>query len=287
MKAINITNGGNDNVINPEDDADLQYRKQQLEKLQEEVIDIEEMGTGVSIMDLGLNEFRLDLLEYIKQNPDVEKTPAGMNAVVGATPDMPAGVIYILKNINKDTNINNMNRLHPFYMVYLKENGEIVCNHLQPKELLDKLRLACKGKAEVDKNLCTYFNKKTKDGRDMKQYSALLNQQRAMHAGGVGDENARSVARITVVGQFADRVQFSMLHLRPRHQFPVYLDLTTVVIPCGHPVPTEADNRIVFDNDTADFQTLSIAAVGSNLRNLHIHRIVFFDVHNPRPERAI
>lgn len=176
MKAINITNGGNDNVINPEDDADLQYRKQQLEKLQEEVIDIEEMGTGVSIMDLGLNEFRLDLLEYIKQNPDVEKTPAGMNAVVGATSDMPAGVIYILKNINKDTNINNMNRLHPFYMVYLKENGEIVCNHLQPKELLDKLRLACKGKAEVDKNLCTYFNKKTKDGRDMKQYSALLNQ---------------------------------------------------------------------------------------------------------------
>ena len=176
MKAINITNGGNDNVINPEDDADLQYRKQQLEKLQEEVIDIEEMGTGVSIMDLGLNEFRLDLLEYIKQNPDVEKTPAGMNAVVGATPDMPAGVIYILKNINKDTNINNMNRLHPFYMVYLKENGEIVCNHLQPKELLDKLRLACKGKAEVDKNLCTYFNKKTKDGRDMKQYSTLLNQ---------------------------------------------------------------------------------------------------------------
>lgn len=89
---------------------------------------------------------------------------------------MPAGVIYILKNINKDTNINNMNRLHPFYMVYLKENGEIVCNHLQPKELLDKLRLACKGKAEVDKKLCTYFNKKTKDGRDMKQYSALLNQ---------------------------------------------------------------------------------------------------------------
>ena len=176
MKAINITNGGNDNVINPEDDADLQYRKQQLEKLQEEVIDIEEMGTGVSIMDLGLNEFRLDLLEYIKQNPDVEKTPAGMNAVVRATPDMPAGVIYILKNINKDTNINNMNRLHPFYMVYLKENGEIVCNHLQPKELLDKLRLACKGKTEVDKNLCTYFNKKTKDGRDMKQYSALLNQ---------------------------------------------------------------------------------------------------------------
>ena len=174
MKAINITNGGNDNVINPEDDPDLAYRKQQLEKLQNEVVDIEDMDTGISIMDLGLNEFRLDLLEYIKENPDVEKNPTGMNAIVKATADMPSGVIYILKNINPDTNINNTNRLHPFYMVYLKDNGEIVCNHLQPKDLLDKLRLACKGKSVVDKGICQRFNKKTKDGRDMRQYSKLL-----------------------------------------------------------------------------------------------------------------
>ncbi len=176
MKAINITNGGNDNVINPEDDPDLAYRKQQLEKLQNEVVDIEDMDTGISIMDLGLNEFRLDLLEYIKENPDVEKNPTGMNAIVKATADMPAGVIYILKNINPDTNINNTNRLHPFYMVYLKDNGEIVCNHLQPKDLLDKLRLACKGKSAVDKAICKHFNKKTKDGRDMRHYSKLLGE---------------------------------------------------------------------------------------------------------------
>lgn len=176
MKAVNLTAGGNDNVINPEDDPDLSYRKQQLEKLHHEVVDMEEMGSGISIMDLGLNEFRLDLLEYIKENPDVEKNPTGMNAVVKANADMPAGVIYILKNVNKDTNINNTNRLHPFYMVYIKEDGEIVCHHLQPKELLDKLRLACKGKSLPDKELCVYFNKKTKDGRDMKQYSALLSQ---------------------------------------------------------------------------------------------------------------
>ena len=153
-----------------------EMNKQQLEKLQHEVVDMEEMGSGISIMDLGLNEFRLDLLEYIKENPDVEKNPTGMNAVVKANADMPAGVIYILKNVNKDTNINNTNRLHPFYMVYIKEDGEIVCNHLQPKDLLDKLRLACKGKSVPDKELCAYFNKKTKDGRDMKQYSALLSQ---------------------------------------------------------------------------------------------------------------
>lgn len=176
MKAINITNGGNDNVINPEDNPDLQYRKQQLEKLQSEVVDIEDMGSGISIMDLGLNEFRLDLLEYIKENPDVERSPTGMNGVVKASPDMPAGVIYILRNVNKNTNINDMNRLHPFYMVYIQDNGEIVCNHLQPKELLDKLRLACKGNSAIDKQVYNAFNKKTKDGKDMRQYSALLGE---------------------------------------------------------------------------------------------------------------
>ena len=176
MKAVNLAAGGNDNIINPEDDPDLMYRKKQLEELQAEVLDIEEMGSGISIMDMGLNEFRLDLLEYVKKNPDIEKNPTGMNTVIKANADMPAGVIYILKNVNKDTNINNTNRLHPFYMVYIKEDGEIVCNHLQPKELLDKLRLACKGKSVPDKELCAYFNRKTKDGKDMKQYSALLSQ---------------------------------------------------------------------------------------------------------------
>ncbi|MDQ9871102.1 hypothetical protein RFX30_17200, partial [Acinetobacter baumannii] len=77
---------------------DLEYRKSQLKRLQEEVVDIEDMSTGISIMDLGLNEFRLDLLEYIKHNPDVEKAPFGLHSVVSATEDTPPGVIYVLKN---------------------------------------------------------------------------------------------------------------------------------------------------------------------------------------------
>ena len=175
MKIVAITADG-DNIIDPEDDPDLEYRKLQLERLQKEVVDIEEMGTGISITDLGLNEFRLDLLEYIKQNPNIDKNPMGMNAVVEETEDMPAGVIYILKNINTNTNINNINRLHPFYMVYIKDNGEIVFNHLKAKELLDKLRLTCKGKNVPDQQICSIFNQKTKDGKDMKHYSQLLSQ---------------------------------------------------------------------------------------------------------------
>ena len=176
MKIVDITGGGHDNVINPEDEPDLEYRKQQLEKLQHEVVDLEEMGTGISIMDLGLNEFRLDLLDYLKENTDIEHTPFGMNAVIQATKEMPAGVIYILKNINKSTNINNMNRLHPFYMVYIKDDGEVVFDHLHPKELLDKLRFSCKGKTTPDKRVYDIFNTKTQDGRNMEHYSHLLGE---------------------------------------------------------------------------------------------------------------
>lgn len=97
-------------------------------------------------MDLNLNKFRLDLLECIKNHPELDKTSYGLHAVVPALPDIPAGVIYILKNRANNINLNNQNRLHPFYMVYVANNGDIICDHLSPKQLLDKIRLLCKDK---------------------------------------------------------------------------------------------------------------------------------------------
>lgn len=176
MKITVMTATGDDDLINAEEKSDLEYRAQQLKRLQEEVVDIEEMQSGVSIMDLGLNEFRLDLLEYMKQHDDVEHTPHGMHAVVAATEDMPAGVIYVLKNRSNDVNIDSVNRLHPFYMVYISENGEVICDHLSPKDLLDKMRLICKDKHEPDLQLCRTFNRETRDGRDMSMYSELLSE---------------------------------------------------------------------------------------------------------------
>lgn len=174
MKISVMTSTGDDNLIDLEEKGDLEYRRQQLKRLMEEVVDIEDMQSGISIMDLGLNEFRLDLLEYIKHHDDVEHAPHGMHAVVSATDDMPPGVIFVLRNISNDVNIGNQNRLHPFYMVYIGEDGEVVCDHLSPKDLLDRMRLICKGHSEPDKALCRAFNRETKDGRDMAQYSELL-----------------------------------------------------------------------------------------------------------------
>ena len=174
MKIVDMTATGDDNIISDEEKTDLEYRKAQLKKLQEEVVDIEEMSTGISIMDLGLNEFRLDLLEYIKHHPDIDKTPYGLHSVTAATPDMPAGVIYVLKNRTNSVNIDNQNRLHPFYMVYISNDGDVVCDHLSPKEMLDKVRFLCKGKTEPIPELYKQFNKETRDGRNMTEFSKLL-----------------------------------------------------------------------------------------------------------------
>lgn len=176
MKIVDMTATGDDNLLSDEEKMDLAYRKSQLKRLQEEVVDIEDISSGLSIMDLGLNEFRLDLLEYIKHNPDLDKTPYGLHSVTSASEDTPPGVIYVLKNRSNSVNIEGQNRLHPFYTVYISIDGDVVCDHLSPKQMLDKMRFLCKGRTEAILQLYRQFNKETRDGRDMKAFSRLLGQ---------------------------------------------------------------------------------------------------------------
>lgn len=176
MKVTVLTATGDDNILSPEEKDDLEYRRKQLERLKEDVVDLEEMNTGVSIMDLGLNEFRLDLLAYMNENRDVEHTPAGLHAVVKSNGLMPPGVIYVLKNCTSGINIDQKNQLHPFYMVYVREDGEVEVDHLHPKDLLDKMRLICKPMTQPDAVLCREFNKDTNNGLRMGKYSDLLSQ---------------------------------------------------------------------------------------------------------------
>lgn len=174
MKIVDMTATGDDNLLSDEEKTDLEYRKAQLKRLQEEVVDIEDMSTGISIMDLGLNEFRMDLLEYIKKHPDIDKAPFGLHSVAAASEETPAGVIYVLKNRSNSVNIDNQNSLHPFYMVYISNDGKVICDHLSPKQMLDKMRFLCKGKTEPIPELYRQFNKETRDGRNMSEFSKLL-----------------------------------------------------------------------------------------------------------------
>ena len=174
MKATILTAAGTGNPLSAGEEADLQYRLGQLKRLQEEVVDIEDMDTGINIMDLGLNEFRMDLLSYVKDHPDIEHAPFGLEAVAQSSEHTKPGVIFILKNRNNAVNIGKKNLLHPFYMVYLADDGQVLCDYLHPKNLLDTMRHLCKGKSEYDRDLCAEVNRETDDGRKMERYSSLL-----------------------------------------------------------------------------------------------------------------
>lgn len=174
MKITIMSSTGDDNLISVEEKGDLDYRKQQLTRLQSEVVDIEEMGSGVSIMDIGLNEFRQDLLAYISSHSDLDQLPFGMHALLQQREEGKEGVVFVLKNLNNSVDGSSQNRLHPFYMVYISSEGVVLCNHLQPKQLLDQLRLHCKGESQPNQELCAQFNRETKEGRDMEHYSELL-----------------------------------------------------------------------------------------------------------------
>ncbi len=175
MKISVMTSTGEDNLIDDSEKGDLEYRRKQLEKLQNETVDPEDVSGGITIMDLGLNEFRQDLVEYIKEHKGIEKAPLGMHALtMSAGKGLPSGVIFILRNVNNTKSIDNPNRLHPFYMVYMRDDGSVMYNHLEPKKLLSYMRLVCKSQTKPDKARCKAFNAETNNGMDMSKYSNLL-----------------------------------------------------------------------------------------------------------------
>ena len=173
-KLVAISSTGEDTIDNT--DPDMEYRKKQLETLQNEVVDLEDMSSGINIMDLGLNEFQLDLQKLREKYGDYEAKPYGIHAITKADSNHPAGVIFVLRNRNNAMNIDKQNRLHPFYLVYIAENGEIISNHFNPKKILDDMRYLSREKSVPIENLVQSFNIETLEGKDMSKYSNLLNQ---------------------------------------------------------------------------------------------------------------
>lgn len=181
MMIVDVTATGDDNVISAQAN-DMAYRKEQLRRLQEEVVELEDVKTGVSITDLGLNDFRMDLLSYVKMHGDLHNLPHGLHTVVPANPEqglMP-GVIFTLRNCTPRANTSahspQHNLLHPYYLIYISQTGEVICDHTEVKRLLDLARSCCKGRAEPIAEVCRRFNELTEDGRNMQPYSDLLNQ---------------------------------------------------------------------------------------------------------------
>ncbi len=171
MRITVMTSTGDDDYINAGETGDLEYRRAQLEQMRDEVVDLEDVNGGVSITDLGLNEFRMDLVGYYRDNPAIDRLPSGINAVVEG--DEP-GVIFVLRNVNSKVDRDGSNHLHPFYVLRVAADGSITHSHLEPKAVLDDMRLLCRGKGEPDMRLCRAYNRETKNGRDMRREAKLL-----------------------------------------------------------------------------------------------------------------
>ena len=171
MHALVMASTGDDDYINEDEKGDLEYRRQQLERMKDEVIDLEDAQGGISIIDLGLNDFRMDLVEYRKEHPEIENVPYGIEAV--AAGEEP-GTIFVLRNANGNIDRLSGNPIHPFYLVYVGEDGSILHGYATPKDILDEMRRICRGVKEPVEDLCRAYNAQTDDGRDMAAQTDLL-----------------------------------------------------------------------------------------------------------------
>lgn len=217
MVLLDISATGEENLIEQQSGNqmnDLEYRRQQLLKLQDTVIDLEDLSSGVSIADLTLNDFRIDLASQLKAHPGLLDTMSlGSFAVTTAAElgdtSIPAGMLFCLRAVGeKVANAAESGYpLAPHYLVHVANNGEVSLPFTQPKQILDRLKKLCIGRDMPDAMACARFDKATRDGRDMGHAQDLLAKAIASV---VGKKEEKAVASLfTAGGTHAQKGEFA------------------------------------------------------------------------------
>jgi SNF2 family DNA or RNA helicase len=204
MVLLDISATGEENLIEQDSGNqmnDLEYRRKQLLKLQDAVIDLEDLSTGVSIADLTLTDFRIDLAQYLKAHPGVlESLPLGSCAVTTTTEaEITPGMIFCLR-AEDDAAKRNAEGGYPLgahYLVHVGDDGTVLLPYTQAKQILDRLKLLCLGRDLPDVGACARFDKSTKQGEDMRAAQRLL---AAAVASVVGKNQERAVASLFTPG---------------------------------------------------------------------------------------
>lgn len=182
MVLLDISATGEENIIDSSQTdqmRDLEYRKRQLEQLQHEVVDMEDLSNGISITDLTLNDFRMDLADYLKEHAgQLEVMPPGVFAVVNADQladdDLQPGVVFCLRSENSKVGNDSTYAFAPYYLVYVGDDGEIRMNFTNAKRILDVLKKIAIGRRHPDTAATKALDRLTRQGRDMGHYQALL-----------------------------------------------------------------------------------------------------------------
>ncbi len=191
MALVDIAATFEDNVLKNEEiediiSEDLRYRDKQLLRLKDEVLDIEDLGETVSLTEFTLDDFRLELLKYIEANKAaLEAAPFGLYACVPAHPEYKVigpGVIFCFRQegqrggaaTDKPGPSESINPLHPYFLIYVLDDGNVRFGFAHPKQILDIYRILCSGKTDPYAQLCNLFDQQTSHGSDMKAYGQLL-----------------------------------------------------------------------------------------------------------------
>lgn len=172
MLTVNIASTGDEDLLSPEMN-DINFRKKQLERLKDEVIDIDEANDNISLTDLNLNDYLFELADYLKKHPEIKKVPLGIYSV---TANEKSGTIFCFKHSNITTKPKSDSSLYPYYLIYIDNNGEVIYSNLKAREVLKDYRAICIGKDKPEYMLCRKFLGRTQDAKDMTFYSKLLNK---------------------------------------------------------------------------------------------------------------
>ena len=222
MVLLDISATGEENLIEQQSGNpmnDLEYRRKQLLKLQDTVIDMEDLSTGVSITDLTLTDFRIDLAQYLKAHPGkLDTQPLGAYAVTTTLDaDIPPGVIFCLQACGPAAHNAKASDypLAPHYLVHVGDDGAVLLPYPQAKHILDRLKRLSLGREAPDTGACARFDKATRQGEDMRHAQKLLASAVASVA---GKNEERAVASLftpggthAIKGEFAGSNDFEVV----------------------------------------------------------------------------
>ncbi len=196
MALVDLTATNEDNILENSEakeliSEDLKYRDQQLKRLKNEILDLEDMNDSISLTDFTLDDFRVELSNFLSAKGDkIKNVPDGIYAIVPSPENsiqpskkeydetakgiIRSGVIYCLRQKNKNEESEKINPLNPYFLIYIRDDGTVRFNYTSAKSILEIYRLLCEGEKAPYEELCNLFNTETTNGENMQKYAVLL-----------------------------------------------------------------------------------------------------------------
>lgn len=191
MIITNMTGAGDDDQLSPEMN-DFMFRKQQLESIQKDVVDLEDTRNAISLTDLNLNDYKYDIKEYLKVNPDINKVPKGIFAITSNSTNK--GVIFCFKRSDAiEIKTKEESSIDPYYVVYIDKSGNSYYDVKKVRDILNDYRKICYENRNIEQDLIKKFNERTKEATDMREYSELLNKSISFIDGDIKESNMHSL----------------------------------------------------------------------------------------------